>query len=158
MESMLKSLDTSRNIDAIGGVTQGFVTLRVDKQLIGVSVMVVQDILRSMRITHIPLSPPEVAGLMNLRGRIVTVVDVRKRLQLPERAEGVPVMHAVVEYRDELYSLMVDGIGEVLNLPVNSIEKNPANMEAGWRDISAGVYRLQKELMVLIDVQALLRF
>lgn len=138
--------------------TKGFVTMRVDHQLIGVSVLLVQDVLREMNIAKVPLSPPEIAGLMNLRGRIVTVVDVRKRLGFGDFPSDKRPMHAVVEYKNELFSLMVDSVGDVMNLPVKGIEKAPANLESRWREVAAGVNRLEKELLVILDIQALLTF
>lgn len=138
--------------------TKGFVTMRIDHQLIGVSVLLVQDVLREMEIAKVPLSPPEIAGLMNLRGRIVTVVDVRKRLGFGDFPADRRPMHAVVEYKNELFSLMVDSVGDVMNLPVKTIEKAPANLESRWREVAAGVNRLEKELLVILDIQALLTF
>ena len=137
---------------------EGFVSMRVDKQLIGISVLMVRDVLRKVNVTNVPLSQPEVAGSMNLRGRIVTVIDMRQRLGLPPREEGQKTMHAVVEHQDELFSLMVDGVGDVLNLPINKVEKAPANLDHQWSGVAAGVCRLEDELLVILDVQALLTF
>ncbi len=134
---------------------EGFVTMRVGGQLIGISVLVVQDVLRNLEIARVPLAPYEVAGLINLRGRIVTVIDMRRRLSL-DGYEDEQCMHCVVEYKDELFSLKVDSVGEVLNIPLQRIDKSPANMENTWRDVSAGVCQLDGELLVILDVQALL--
>ncbi len=157
---MTTSLTVADNHDIVhmDSEKEGFVTMRVCNQLIGISVLVVQDVLRKVEIAHVPLAPHEVAGSMNLRGRIVTVIDMRARLGLEAASPNEKTMHAVVEYRDELYSLMVDSVGDVLNLPVNHIEKSPANLAGNWKDVAAGVYRLEKELLVILDVQALLTF
>lgn len=138
--------------------TKGFVTMRVCGQLFGVSVLTVQDVLRDQQIARIPLAPVEIAGSLNLRGRIVTVVDMRVRMGMPAREDDASIMYIVVEYRDELFSLMVDSVGDVLNLPVRQIEKCPANLERGWREVALGVSKLDKELLVILDVQALLTF
>lgn len=138
--------------------TKGFVTTRVKGQLFGISVLAVQDVLRAQAIARIPLAPSEIAGSLNLRGRIVTVIDMRVRLGLPPRSENETVMHLVVELGDELFSLCVDSVGDVLNLPVANIEKSPANMNRNWREIVSGVCKLEKELLVILDVQALLTF
>lgn len=138
--------------------TKGFVTMRVDRQLLGISVLRVQDVLRRMEVARVPLAPVEVAGLMNLRGRIVTVIDVRRRLGLPPFEEEFSPMHAVVEFENEHFSLMVDSVGEVMNIPVKTVERTPANLESRWREVAAGVCRLDKELLVILDIQSLLTF
>ncbi len=138
--------------------TRGFVTMRVADQLVGVPVMLVHDVLRRMEITDVPLAQPEVAGLMNLRGRIVTVVDVRVRLGLSPHPNRGSEMHAVVEHKDESYSLMVDSVGEVVNLKSEEIEKTPANLEGRWKEVASGVCRMKDELLVILDVQSLLTF
>src|SRR5687767_15211536 len=93
-----------------------YVTMSIGSQMFGIPVLQVQDVLGHQRITRIPLAPPEVAGSLNLRGRIVTAIDVRLRLGLSARSKDKPGMSIVVDLRGELYSLMVDGVGEVLSL------------------------------------------
>ena len=137
--------------------TQMFVTMRIDNQLFGIVVKYVRDVLRQQKITPIPMAPKEVAGSLNLRGRIVTVLDLRKRLQLPEKdATQTGGMFVVVEYKNELYSLMVDNVGEVLTASVSMIEKTPANLGGAWKEVASGIYKLQGELLVIMDVEALL--
>ncbi len=133
-----------------------FVTLTLHGQLFGIPVLSVQDILGPQRITRIPLSPPEVAGALNLRGRIVTAIDVRRRLGLPSRPEGEEGMAVVVEHDKELYSLLIDSVGEVLSLPSSAYERNPMTLDETWREISVGMYRLKEGLMVVLDVDRLL--
>lgn len=133
-----------------------FVTVTVAKQLFGIPVLTVQDILGPQRITHIPLAPPEVAGALNLRGRIVTAIDVRSRLRLPARAAGDEGMAVVVEHDQELYSLLIDSVGDVLSLPADKFERNPTTLDAIWREVSVGIYRLKDELMMVLDVDRLL--
>ncbi len=146
----------SRGLGAIDGDVQGFVTMRVNGQLIGISVLVVQDVLRRLAMAKVPLAPREVAGIINLRGRIITVIDMRARLRLPEAQKDDPCMHCVVEHKEELFSLMVDSVGDVLNIPLSRIDKSPANLEEQWKQVAAGVYKLDGELLVILDVQALL--
>ncbi|MBF0562423.1 MAG: chemotaxis protein CheW [Alphaproteobacteria bacterium] len=135
-----------------------FVTVYVQRQLFGIPIERVQDILIPENVAHIPLAPPEVAGAINLRGRIVTVIDVRTRLGLP-RAEGEqPRMCVTVEQGNELYSLMVDSVGEVKSLRADKIEANPSTLNPHWRTISTGVVRLEGELMVICEVDTLLGF
>jgi purine-binding chemotaxis protein CheW len=136
---------------------QVFVTLYVENQLFGIPVEQVQDILTPKQIANIPLSQDEVAGAINLRGRIVTVIDMRKSLNLaPKKGEG-PRMCATVELGHELYSLMVDDIGTVFSLPLSRIEPNVSTLDPKWRDVSSGIVRLEKELMIVLDIDALLK-
>lgn len=135
-----------------------FVTMTVAGQLFGIPVLQVQDVLSQQRITRIPLAPPEVAGSLNLRGRIVTSIDVRVRLGLESTASSKPGMSVVVEFGGELYSLMVDHVGEVMNLPNRDFETNPPTLDQRWREVAAGVYRLNESLLVVLDVSRLLNF
>jgi len=144
-------------VRTLGG-HQDFVTMTIADQLFGIPVLQVQDVLGHQRITRIPLAPPEVAGSLNLRGRIVTAIDVRLRLGLPPRAKDKPVMSIVVDLRGELYSLMVDNVGEVLSLSTDDFERNPATLDPRWREVSTGIYRLNNTLMVVLEVSRLLNF
>lgn len=133
-----------------------YVTMRIDSQLFGIAVKHVRDVLRCQKITSIPLAPAEVSGSLNLRGRIVTVIDVRKRLRLPPLAEDAKNMFVVVDYKGELYSLMVDSVGDVLTASEAMIEKVPPNLNGAWRDVASGIYKLSGELLVIIDVETML--
>ncbi|HEX3498987.1 MAG TPA: chemotaxis protein CheW [Stellaceae bacterium] len=151
----------SRRGKSVGGPEAGdFVSVVIGGQLFGIPVLEVRDVLASQRITRVPLAPAEVAGSLNLRGRIVTAIDIRTRLGLGERSEeeiaGKPRMSVVVDHGGELYSLMVDSVGEVLNLEAANFERNPATLDARWREVSAGIYRLDSSLLVVLDVTRLL--
>jgi purine-binding chemotaxis protein CheW len=135
-----------------------YVSITIDGQMFGIPVLIVHDVLGPQRITRIPLAPAEVAGSLNLRGRIVTAIDVRLRLGLPKRPVNMDGMSVVVEHSGEFYSLMVDGVGEVLTLSSAEFERNPATLDPRWRDISLGIYRLQDQLLVILDVNRLLDF
>jgi purine-binding chemotaxis protein CheW len=134
-----------------------YVTMSVMGQLFGIPVLSVRDVLSPQRITRIPLAAPEVAGALNLRGRIVTAVDLRKRLGLPPRDAESKGMNVVVEGRGELYSLIVDEVGEVLSVPEAAFERNPPTLDARWREVSAGICTLRERLMVVLDIAAALR-
>jgi purine-binding chemotaxis protein CheW len=137
--------------------TNEFVTFRLAKQLLGIPVLAVHDVLKPQIITRTPLAPDWIAGVLNLRGRIVTAIDLRCRLGLSERTmEDGKGMSIVIEYRGEPYSLLIDRIGEVLTLDDNLFERNPVTLDPIWRQISAGIYRLNDELMVVLDVHQLL--
>lgn len=150
--SVLEKTGSGANVEA----PREFVSMTVAGQLFGIPVLTVQDVLGEQRITRVPLALTEVAGTLNLRGRIVTAIDMRRRLGLPPRAAESAGMNVVVDRGGELYSLIVDSVGEVLSLPADLYERNPSTLEAAWREVSVGVYRLQNELMVVLDVAKLL--
>ena len=135
-----------------------FVTVTVAGQLFGIPVLTVQDVLSAQTIAHIPLAPPEVAGSLNLRGRIVTAIDVRVCLAMPAHQRPAERMSVVVEHMGNLYSLLVDAVGEVLRVDAATYERNPVTLNTVWRDVSEGVYRLDGQLLVILDVDRLLRF
>jgi purine-binding chemotaxis protein CheW len=157
MSSNLPATRTRTDV-AVASGNDDYVTMTIADQLFGIPVLQVQDVLGNQRITRIPLAPPEVAGSLNLRGRIVTAIDVRMRLGLPGRDRDKPGMSIVVDHRGELYSLMVDGVGEVLSLSSDKFERNPATMDGRWREQSNGIYRLDQTLLVVLDVSKLLNF
>ncbi|MCZ4280539.1 chemotaxis protein CheW [Kiloniella laminariae] len=137
--------------------SEDFVTFYIAGQLFGVPVLRVQDIINPQQITPIPLAPPEIAGSLNLRGRIVTAIDVRKRLGLAPRADKT-CMSIVVENGNDLYSLMVDSVGEVLGVDASSFERNPPTLDQRFRDYSIGIYRLDGKLLVILDVNRFLDY
>lgn len=139
-------------------LTQEYVTVKIAGQLFGLAIDRVQDVFMPDAITDVPLAMPEVAGVLNLRGRIVTAIDMRKRLNLPDRQDGESQMAVGIEYHSESYGLIIDEVGEVLRLPEASFESNPANLDPRWATISSGVQRLDGQLMVILDVDRLLDF
>lgn len=137
--------------------TKDYLTITIADQSFGIPVLQVQDVLGEQQVTNIPLAPPEVAGSLNLRGRIVTAIDVRKRLGLlPDDGHSKKQMSVVVEYDGELYSLIIDNVGDVLSLQDTCFENTPATLDPVWLDISSGIYRLDNELLVVLDVPKLL--
>jgi purine-binding chemotaxis protein CheW len=113
-------------------------------------------VLGEQTITRIPLAPPEIAGSLNLRGRIVTAIDLRQRLRLPSAAPGQPRMSVVAHQGGELYALLVDQVSEVLSLDASSFERNPPTLERTWAAFSTGIFRLDGRLLVVLDVAKLL--
>ncbi len=135
--------------------SEEYVTALIDGQLFGIPVLAVQDVLGPQALANIPLAPPEVAGSLNLRGRIVTAIDLRKRLGM-EPADREKSMSIVVDHHGELYSLLIDEVGEVLQVPMQNYERNPATLDPRWRDVSQGIFRLDGQLLVILQVQRLL--
>jgi purine-binding chemotaxis protein CheW len=138
------------------GATADFVTVVIGGQLFGIPISLVQDVFQPQRITCVPLSHPDIAGVLNLRGRIVTAIDCRSRLGIPARTGAGPRMAVGIEHQSESYGLVIDKVGEVLSLSAEHFEANPANMDPKWRGVSKGVYRLDGKLLVVLDVASLL--
>lgn len=132
-----------------------FLSIVIAGQLFGIPVLQVEDVLGQQTITRIPLAHPAIAGSLNLRGRIVTAINVRVCLGLPP-AETKKDMSVVVDHQGELYSLIIDSIGDVLPLKQKNYERNPATLDPLWKDVSQGIYRLEDELLVVLDVPKLL--
>ncbi len=129
-----------------------YITVHVGDQLFGIPVTVVQDVFEVQSLTTVPLSAPEVRGVLNLRGRIVTAIDMRIRLGLPTMEEGASRMAVGIEEGGEAFGLMVDSVGEVLSLSAQDLERSPANLDPRWQQVSSGVHRLENNLMVVLDV------
>ena len=153
----MMSRNTNQTGSAAGDVAD-LVTLNVGGQVFGIPVLQVRDVLSRLRIARVPLAPREVAGVLNLRGRIVTTIEMRERLGLPARSPDRACMSVVVEYRGEPYSLLVDSVGEVVSLKSDSFEPSPATLSHHWRDLSRGIHRLDGSLLIVLDVDRLLDF
>jgi purine-binding chemotaxis protein CheW len=133
-----------------------YVTVIIGEQLFGLPIARVQDVFVPERLTRVPLAPPEVAGILNLRGRVVTAIDMRSRLDLGKRGQGEPLMAIGIESRGESYGLLVDSVGEVMKLRSSDCESKPINLEVRLARVAAGIYRLEGQLLVVIDVDRLL--
>src|SRR6201984_3127145 len=138
------------------GLMAEYVTAVIGGQLCPWPISRVQDSLMPERLTRVPLSSSEIAGVLNLRGRIVTVVDMRARLGLPKANDGKPPMAVGVDQRGESYGRQIDTIGEVLRLSEDSREENPVNLDPRMAKFAGGVHRLDGQLMVVLDVDRVL--
>ncbi len=139
-----------------GPSTIQYVSVMIADQLFGLPISQVHDVFMPDSMTRVPLSSPEVAGVLNLRGRIVTAIDMRRRLNLPPRDEGSSSMAVGIEFKGESYGLIIDSVGEVLDLAAAEREPKPANLDYRWASIASGVHRLDGQLLVVIDVSQLL--
>ncbi len=134
-----------------------YLTVMIADQRFGIPVLQVQDVLREQKVTKVPLAAAEVSGSLNLRGRIVTAINVRKRLKLPDNTDKNPKnMSVVVEHKNELFSLIIDNVGDVLKLDESNFEKNPGTLDQTWREVSTGIFQLDGDLLIIIDVAKLL--
>jgi purine-binding chemotaxis protein CheW len=133
-----------------------YVTAMVGGQLFGLPIRRVQDVFIPDRLTRVPLAPPEIAGVLNLRGRIVTLIDLSLRLGLERQDNGGPTMAIGVEFRGESYGLLIDSVGEVLKLDGAALERNPINLDPRLASVSAGIFRLEGQLLMVIDVDRIL--
>ena len=131
--------------------TSQFCTFYLDKLLFGVELKTVQEVIRSLEVTQVPLAPQVVSGLINLRGQIVTAVDLRPRLEMEPRAAGVPAMNVVVRSEDGAVSLLVDEIGDVVEVDDSTFERPPETLRGPVRLIITGVHKLNNRLMLVLD-------
>jgi purine-binding chemotaxis protein CheW len=145
--------EAAKQADA--GITE-YVTAMIGGQLFGLPISRVQDVFMPDRLTRVPLASDDVAGVLNLRGRIVTAIDMRARLGLPKHDDGRPPMAVGVDMRGESYGLLIDNIGEVLKLQNDSREVNPVNLDPRMAKMAGGVHRLDGQLMVVLDVDRVL--
>ena len=128
-------------------------TFFVDDLFFGIDVLNVQEVMRYQEMTRVPLAPGVVEGLINLRGQIVTALDMRRRLGLPPRAEGQTPMNMVVKTDDGAVSLLVDDIGDVLEVDPETFEITPENLAPEAREIIRGIYKLKGRLLLMLDTE-----
>ncbi|WP_243374206.1 chemotaxis protein CheW [Microvirga solisilvae] len=135
-----------------------FITVSVANQLLGLPINRVHDVFVVSEMTKVPLSQSEIAGLLNLRGRVVTAVSLRSRLGLSENERTGRRMAVGLENQGEAYGLLVDEVGEVLKLDPEEMQPNPVHMDRRWVSLSQGVHQLHEQLMIVLDVDAVLAF
>jgi purine-binding chemotaxis protein CheW len=132
---------------------QQFCTFFLNDQFLGVPVEQVQEVIRFQEMTRVPLVPPDIRGLINLRGQIVTAIDLRRRFGMPERPASELPMNVVVRTDDGAVSFLVDEIGDVLEAEEEKFEAPPDTLRGTDRDLVRGVYKLENRLMLVLDAQ-----
>ena len=130
-----------------------FCTFFVDGMYCGVEVLKVQEVIRYQDMTRVPLAPAVVRGLINLRGQIVTAIDLRERLGLKARPEGVLPMNVVVRTADGATSLLVDEIGDVVTVREEDFERPPETISGVTRELIEGVFKLKDRLLMIVDTE-----
>ena len=129
-----------------------FCTFYVNDILLGIEVLDVQEVLRYQDITGIPLAPPEIQGLINLRGQIITAINLRSRMHLPPSNDITQSMNMVTRINNEVVSFLVDSVGDVLEVDDDSFEPVPSTVDASIRELVSGVYKLEgKRLLMALD-------
>ena len=133
-------------------------TFTVDGLLFGVDVIQVQEVLRYQEMTPVPLAPGVVSGLINLRGQIVTALDMRPRLGRPPRSADLPPTNLILRDQQRVVSLLVDEFGDVVEVEADSFEPAPETLPAASRDLIDGVYKFQPQLLLLLNTERAVRF
>lgn len=130
-----------------------FCTFYLDGQYFGIDVMQVQEVIRYQEMTRVPLAAGIVRGLINLRGQIVTAIDLRRRFELPDRSEDRLPVNVVVQTGEGAVSLLVDEIGDVLDVPEEKFERPPETLRGPARDLIQGAYKLDDRLLLILDTE-----
>jgi purine-binding chemotaxis protein CheW len=128
-----------------------FCTFYLDNLFFGVAVEKVQEVFRYQEMTHIPLAPPEIRGLINLRGQVITAIDLRQRLSISELPEDKLPMNVVVRTGESVVSLLVDAIGDVLEVSEETYERPPETIPEEVRKLVRGIYKLEGKLLLILD-------
>jgi purine-binding chemotaxis protein CheW len=130
-----------------------FCTFYVNDILLGIEVLAVQEVLKHQELTEVPLAPPEIQGLINLRGQIITAINLRSRMNLPPLKNDKGSMNVVTRINKEVVSFLVDSVGDVLEVEAESFEPVPSTVDAATRELMTGVYKLEgKRLLMVLDV------
>ncbi len=130
-----------------------FCTFYLNGLFFGVEVLRVQEVIRYQEMTGVPLAPRMIEGLINLRGQIVTAIDLRRRLELPARADGELPMNVVIRSDDGAVSLLVDEIGDVVEIKDDVYERPPETLTGVARELIQGVYKLKERLLLILDTE-----
>lgn len=144
-------------IAALDDSRREHITFEIAGRLFSAEVREVQDVFKLHAVTPVPMARRDIAGLLNLRGRIVTAIDARLRLGLPPREGGYQGATAIgIEREGEPYGLVIDQVGEVLTLSDDQFEPTPNTLDPRWREVARGVYRLPQGLVVSLDIARML--
>jgi len=135
-----------------------FCTFYLDNHCFGIDVLDVQEVFRYQEMTEVPLAPDVVSGLINLRGQIITALNLRLCLGIVPQAEGKLPMNVVVRIMDDVVSLLVDDIGDVIEVNDEVYESAPDTLQANLREIIKGVYKLSGKLMLILDINKVIYF
>jgi len=132
------------------------VTFSIGDEEFGVEILKVQEIIRMLEITKVPKAPPFVEGVINLRGKVIPILDLRKRFGLQSRSHDKNTRIIVIEINSMIVGFIVDSISEVLRLPANTVEPPPPVVAGLDSDYISGVGKLEDRLLIMLDLNRLL--
>lgn len=135
-----------------------FCTFYLDKYCFGINVQEVQEVFRYQEITSMPLAPEVITGMINLRGQIITAINLRQRLGMEPRPEDRVPMNVVVRTNDDVVSLLVDSIGDVMEISEDLFEQPPDTVQGAMRELVIGVYKLEGRLLMILDTKKVVQF
>ena len=153
----MMSYEQSREGATLVGSRRQYATFYIGDLFFGIEVMKVQEVLRYLDMTRVPLAPTVIAGLINLRGQIVIAIDLRNRLGLESRPEGETPMNMVVRTEDSAVSLLVDEIGDVVDVTDETWEQPPDNMNKERRELIEGIHKLPGQLLLVLSTERVLQ-
>ena len=133
-----------------------FLTAYVNDHYLGLPIRHIQDVIGPHDITRVPLARNAIAGILNLRGRIVTAVDVNRRFDDAPAEPGQKFMGIIVESREELFSLLVDRVEDVMTIAYDRIERAPPTLDPVWNSVCNGVFQNGEKIMIIIDPEKIL--
>jgi purine-binding chemotaxis protein CheW len=133
-----------------------FTSCLLGEQWIGISVDAVQEVTSAADLTRVPLAPPIISGLLNLRGEIITAIDLRRALHMPERPVGHAAVNLVLRTDERPIGVLVDEVGDVLEAGDDRVEPPPRTLRGPGSELIAGVYKLEDRLVLIVDTGALL--
>jgi purine-binding chemotaxis protein CheW len=133
-------------------------TFYLDKYCFGIDILEIQEVFRYQEVTTVPLAPEDISGLINLRGQIITAINLRLRLGMEPRPVDRALMNVVVRTQDEVVSLLVDQIGDVMEVSEDFYEQAPENIQGAMRELITGVYKLKDRLLLILDTKKMVRF
>jgi purine-binding chemotaxis protein CheW len=153
------SIEISETVEQVSAsLAPQIATFRVGPLLFGIDVSLVQEVIRSQRMTKVPLAPPTVKGLINLRGQILTAIDLREVLGIEPRPEDQPPMNVVVQIGTDVISMLVDKIEDVLDIDSTRLEEIPETIETRYKNLLTAVYKLEKGLLLVLQAEKIIEF
>jgi len=144
-------------MNSLSTPTRQYSTFRINDLLLGIEVVKVQEVIRYQWMTVVPLAPGAIEGLINLRGQIVIAIDTRRSLGLPGKIDDSLPMNVVIKSEDGVVSLLVDDIGDVIDVPLDTYAPVPDNMPQAQRELIECVYDLKEGLMLVLDTARVLQ-
>jgi purine-binding chemotaxis protein CheW len=134
-----------------------YASCRVDHLLVGVEVDAVQEVTAGTELTPVPLAPSVVSGVLNLRGKIVTAIDLRRSLQLADRPADQPPINLILRTEDGSIALLVDAVGDVLNVDEKEFEPPPGTLRGHLRELITGAYKLDRGLLLVLNTERVIQ-